>query len=161
MFKYRGLKLTIAMPPTTIQVVFFDLGDTLINSDSPKFLPGAKTLLTQLHTRGVKLGIISNTGHLTREQITTLLPPDFDWAQFEAELVVLSSEVGFEKPDPILFEKAVAKAGLAASLCLYCSENLLETLVAQQVGLRTARLPSSGSDLKELLTALTDAGLIV
>ena len=149
------------MPPT-IQVVFFDLGDTLVNVATHKFLPGAKTLLAQLHTSGVKLGIISNTGDLTRVQMTTLLPPDFDWAQFEPKLVVLSSEVGFEKPDPVIFDKAVSKSGIAASLCLYCSENLLETLVAQQVVLRAARLQSPAqSDANDLLAALTSAGLLV
>ena len=149
------------MPPI-IQVIFFDLGDTLVNVATHTFLPGAKTLLVQLHARGVHLGIISNTGNLTRAEITTLLPPDFDWAQFEPKLVVLSSEVGFEKPDPLIFDKAVSNAGIAASLCLYCSEDLLETLVAQQVGLRAARLHSPAQpDAQNFLAALITAGLLV
>src|SRR5436190_23370908 len=115
--------------PATIQVIFFDLGDTLVDAATRRFLPGAQVLLSRLSSKGVRLGIISNTGNLDRAQLTAQLPPGFDWARFEQTTVVLSSEVGVEKPDPAIFHLAVSMAGIAASLCLYCSENLLETLV--------------------------------
>src|SRR5262249_55611635 len=128
---------------------------------SRKFLPNAQALLAQLLTRGVRLGIISNTANLTRAQLTTHLPPDFDWGQFEPALVVLSSEVGVEKPDPAIFDKAVSMAGIDPTLCMYCSEDLGETLVAQQRGMRAARVQRPpNSDLNELLTELVKSGFV-
>lgn len=147
--------------PSAIQVVFFDLGDTLVDVDAHVFLPGAKALVAQLRAKGTRLGIISNTGDLNRVQIAALLPPDFDWTRFEPGLVVFSSEIGVEKPTPAIFDAAVTKAGIAASLCLYCSENLIETLVAQKVGMRAARLQRPPqSDANALLTALIQTELV-
>jgi FMN phosphatase YigB (HAD superfamily) len=136
------------MASQTIQTVFFDLGDTLVKV--PKvWLPGADALLQSLKSRGYRLGIISNTPGLTsRAAIFGLLPDDFDINLFKPALVLFSSEVGLEKPNPEIFEKAVERAGHAAGECLYCSENLVETLVAQHAGLLSIRVQTApNSDL--------------
>lgn len=45
---------------STIRVIFFDLGDTLVRV--PKiWLPGAQALLAALKQRGIRLGIISGS----------------------------------------------------------------------------------------------------
>src|SRR5579872_2537907 len=99
---------------SSVQVIFFDLGDTLISSSTPNWLPGARQLLATLRGLGLRLGVISNTGNLSRDQLKPRLPADFDWALFDGELVLLSSEVGIAKPSPGIFEAAVHRAGLAA-----------------------------------------------
>ena len=144
----------------TIEVVFFDIGDTLVGKDK-QWLPGAQAVLTALKALGLRLGVISNTGELTREDLTKLLPPDFDWKIFEPELVVLSSEVKVAKPSPAIFQKAVERAGVEAARCLFCTEELPHTLVAQAVGMRAARVEKPPhSDVADLLDALKQSGLL-
>lgn len=133
--------------PLPYRVIFFDLGDTLVRGGGRReWVPGARETLSRLHagSDAPKLGILSNTANLKREQIVSnLLPPDFDLSWFEPGLIVLSSEVRVEKPSPAIFRLALeraAKLGAAAGACLYCTEDLTETLAAQQAGMHAARL---------------------
>jgi putative hydrolase of the HAD superfamily len=135
-------------------VVFFDLGETLATQDR-KWLPGAQALLASLRQAGYALGILSNTGDLKRTDILRLLPADFDLGAFDEKLVVFSSEVGHEKPDPAIFKLAVARAKHPAGACLYCSESIVETLGAQAAGMRAVRVQvAPHSDLGDLGQAI-------
>lgn len=147
------------MSSTLIGTVFFDLGDTLVVTPAA-WVPGAQTAIATLRAAGVRLGIISNTGNRTRAQVRQLLPTDFNLSDFVSELVILSSEVGHEKPSKEIFELAVTRAAVAANTCLFCTETLLDTLAAQQVGMRAARLLATAGDLNALPTHLRDAGLL-
>lgn len=143
-----------------IQVIFFDLGETLVTKDK-QWVDGAKAILSKLGQKGIRLGIISNTADLTRTEILQLLPSDFDIGIFDQELVIFSSEAGVEKPDPQIFQQALSKAGIATHEILFCTENLVDTLVAQQVGLRTARtLPPPTADISNLVENMMKAGLL-
>jgi putative hydrolase of the HAD superfamily len=134
-------------------VVFFDLGNTLV-ADS-KWLSGAKETIVQLLQRGMRLGIISNTRQFTRAELAALLPTDFNWNDFENDLTILSSEVGVEKPSLEIFRLAIKKSGLKPRQCLFCTENLIDALAAQQVGMHTARLQEPPqSDIAVLMQAL-------
>lgn len=64
-----------------------------------------------------KLGLLSNTSpwHFEKAIRTTEVFPLFD-------SVTLSYEVGASKPDPRLFEDALAKLGLMAEECLYIDD---------------------------------------
>jgi FMN phosphatase YigB (HAD superfamily) len=150
------------MGADTIRVLFFDLGDTLVTSGRPpQWVPGARELLASLRGTSVRLGIISNTGTLTRAQLAPLLPGDFDWTIFEPSLIVLSSEVGHEKPSRAIFERALAPAGVEPATCLFCTESLMDTLAAQSAGMRVARIiPPPSSDLDKLLTSLKQTHLL-
>jgi FMN phosphatase YigB (HAD superfamily) len=144
----------------SIEVIYFDIGDTLVGSDA-QWLPGAKDALAALKALGIRLGIISNTGDLTRVQLTALLPLDFDWKVFEPALVLLSYEVGVAKPSPAIFREAVARAKVEAVRCLFCTEELPHTLVAQAVGMRAARVEKPPrSDVGDLPHALQQSGLL-
>lgn len=128
--------MAIALP----KVLFFDLGDTLITANR-QWVPDAKGTLTQLRDKGFRLGLISNTGNLSRAQLVAqILPPDFDLNLFEAGLVIFSSEVHLEKPDPRIFRKALQQAHVPAKESLFCTEELRHSLVAQLLGMRTIRL---------------------
>jgi FMN phosphatase YigB (HAD superfamily) len=138
-------------------VVFFDLGMTLVGKDTTKWVPGAKALLQQLGAANLRLGVISNTGNLSRAELQSRLPADFDWDIFDPTLILLSSEVGVEKPSLDIFRLAISRAGVSAAQCLYCSEDLLETLAAQHVGMSAARIvPPPRGDLRKLEQALRD-----
>lgn len=147
-------------------VVFFDLGNTLVIPDSG-WVPGAKTELNVLDDRGIRLGIISNTKDWTRDELARHLPNDFRFTAFEDRLVVLSSEVHAEKPSPEIFEIAIERAretqpDIVAQECLFCTETLLDTLVAQAVGMRTCRLSyeRGAIDITGLSGMLREAALL-
>lgn len=141
-----------------IGVVFFDLGDTLVDSRR-EWIAGAKSVINDLRARHIRLGVISNTGDLSRAQLKEALPADFDWTMFEPGLVILSSEVKVEKPNPEIFEKAVAKSGRSAGNCLFCTEELSHTLAAQSIGMVAARLTKPpDSDLRALFDHLLGGG---
>ena len=71
------------MSSEVVHVVFFDLGDTLVTS-SQGWVTGAQGVLSTLRTKGVRLGVISNPGTLSRTQLLQLLPSDFDMKVLEA-----------------------------------------------------------------------------
>lgn len=137
------------------KAIFFDLGLTLLAEDSTQWNPGAQALLTQLGAASIRLGVISNTGNFTRPQLADRLPKTFKWNVFEADLILLSSEVEIEKPDLRIFQLAVQRAGAQPGECLYCSENLLETLAAQRAGMHSARLmPPPATELLSFAATL-------
>lgn len=144
-----------------VKVIFFDLGMTLVGADTTKWMPGAKTVLKALRTEGVRVGVISNTGDWTRAQLKKQLPADFDFSAFEANLVLLSTEVKIEKPSLEIFRLAVKRAGVPAAQCLYCSESLVETVAAQRAGMVAARVvPAPNGDLKDLVDTIRNVSLL-
>ena len=88
----------------TLKVIFFDLGETLVTKEK-QLITGAKATLAALHQKGMRLGIISNTGNLKRAKVVKMLPADFDLGIFEEQLIIFSSEVGVEKPDLQIFRR--------------------------------------------------------
>ena len=137
-----------------IKAIFFDLGNTLVTSNA-QWNPPAQGVLSALKTAGVRLGIISNTGDLSRDQLQQLLPADFDFTAFDPDLILLSSEIGIEKPAVEIFKLAITRSGKASSECLYCSEDFQETLAAQRVGMLAARIqPPPDSDLGKIFDLL-------
>lgn len=145
----------------TLKVIFFDLGETLVTKDK-QLITGVKAMLAALHQKGIRLGIISNTGNSTRAEVFKKFPADFDFGIFEEKLIILSSEVGIEKPDLQIFRLALAKTGINAEECLFCTEDLVHTLVAQQIGFKTARiLPPPTADIADLSKNLIKARLLV
>ncbi len=151
------------MKPSVYEVVFFDLGDTLVDGkNTTSWVPDARGVLDLLHQKGLQLGLISNTGTLTRLQLVAMLPPDFNLAQFEEHLIVLSSEVGVEKPGLEIFRLALARASVEGHKCLFCTEELLHTLAAQQVGMHVARLQRPpGSDVGSVADLLEQLDKLV
>jgi putative hydrolase of the HAD superfamily len=142
-----------------IHSIFFDLGNTLVSGRS--WVDGAQSLLDNTRGRGLRLGIISDTGDLSRVELLSHLPADFSFDDFDTSLIILSSEVGVEKPDQKIFEHAIDRSGGEAQQSLFVTEDLEHTQVAQAMGMRIARVrPSHGNDLKALLPALETAGLL-
>jgi FMN phosphatase YigB (HAD superfamily) len=124
-------------------VVFFDLGDTLVHAKDPsQWRTGARDAIERVHSAGAQIGLLSNTGTLDRQGLRPLLPPDFPWTYLNDRLIVLSGEHPWAKPDPEIFRFAIAQTGLSGHRSLYCSEDLAETVAAEQAGMRSVRLSS-------------------
>ena len=128
--------------------IFFDIGDTLVSQLD--WQDGAQVCLNQLRAEGARLGIISNTDGLSRQDLAAHLPVDFDFARFDDDLVLLSSESGIEKPDPAIFRKAMDLTGLDPRNCIFVGEDLSETLAAQAVGMQVCRVTHFPHDFEVL-----------
>ncbi len=143
-----------------IAALFFDLGETLVTGAPPSWVPGARALLNELKSRGVPLGVLSNTGSMDRASLASQLPSDFSFGDFAPNLVVLSSEVGMEKPDPRIFREAIRRAGTAGD-SLFCTEDAAHALAAQLAGMRSLRvMPPPNSDVGDILAVMVNAGLL-
>ena len=119
-------------------------------------------MLADLHQRGIRLSIISNTGNSKRTEVVKPLPANFNLDIFEEQLIILSSEVNVKKPDLQIFQLALARTGIDAEECLFCTEDLVHTLAAQQIGFRTARIsPPLTTDISHLSKKLIEAQLLV
>ena len=138
------------MTSVSILVAFFDLGKTLVQ-DERRWVNGAQNVLNELKEHRVRLGIISNTGELNRDQLRAHLPQDFDFGAFDSELILLSSEVGLSKPDRRLFLEAIQRTRVSPAECLFCSEDASHTLVAQSVGIRSFRVLPPGVETWDIM----------
>lgn len=91
----------------------------------------AAATLEALARRGYRMGVVSNAdgrvrGLLERAGLSPFL-----------EIVVDSSEVGFEKPDPRVFHAATARLDLPPSACAYIGDIYeIDVLGARGAGLR-------------------------
>src|SRR5262245_25399537 len=56
----------MGMQLPVVKVVFFDLGETLVRTTDRSWVPGALDALAVLRDAGLRLGVISNTGALSR-----------------------------------------------------------------------------------------------
>ena len=124
-----------------VKVLFLDLGDTLVKKGGGArydWVEGAKAILPQLKTHQVRMGILSNTGTLTRSELLAIMPADFDLSFFEDDLIILSNEVGVEKPHLAIFTYAIKRAAIDPKHCVFCTESLRDVLACQLVGMRAA-----------------------
>ncbi|PSB04948.1 M20/M25/M40 family metallo-hydrolase [Merismopedia glauca] len=126
-------------------VVFFDIGDTL---GTPKISPPPSRLegldiysyipniLRQLKDNGLKIGIISNTGNETEDDMRKVLEEAGIYSFFEPNLLLYSSVVGVSKPSPEIFRLAAQKAGNATEPqnCLFVGEDSRERKAARDLG---------------------------
>lgn len=134
-----GPLVSTTAPP--ISVVYFDLGNTLVarGPDGPRriWIAGAPDALTRLHQAGFRLGVLSNTGPLGWDEVLTgILPEDFDPTLFDPDLIVVSSAVGAEKPDPRIFQYAIDRAGVPPSAIVFITETMEHVFAAQAAGMR-------------------------
>jgi len=140
------------MAGNSVAVIFFDLGDTLGTpsfSPPPVHLAGfdvfpfVPTLLQDLKSRGLRLGLISNTGDDPGVAVDSVLREAAIVDLFEPMLRIYSKDVDLTKDTPRIFELAVARAGLSSSprSCLFVGENARERANAMAAGLRVCPDP--------------------
>ena len=78
--------------------------------------PQAREALELVRRAGLRAGVISNSNGSVRASLQALgLAPYLDF-------VLDSGEVGFEKPDPRIFELALARAGIAAAEAVHVGD---------------------------------------
>jgi bacterial leucyl aminopeptidase len=134
----------VIMDRLTDAVVFFDIGNTLASvSITPSgdridrlavypYVPG---VLAELRERGAQLGIISNRGDISAEEVNQALHAAGLLDFFEPDLVIYGA-----KDSPRIFEQAAARAGTPDSI-LFVGEDAAERAHAVQAGFLVAPHP--------------------
>ncbi|MEH0862416.1 HAD family hydrolase [Halobacteriovorax sp. DPLXC-1] len=131
---------------TTERWVFFDLGDTIVNtkeSGNYHYYPGALEYIRSLKEMGIKVAIISNIpesfGETYDQKIESLNQyvkahwndqDQFDLTIFHKVYIPMSNDE--LKPAPYIFNKALDETGRHPSL--YISEAFDEVEAAKQLG---------------------------
>lgn len=102
------------------------------NSEPVKPYPEARTVLSALKQR-YRLGIIANQPLNTRKRMET----EWQLAQL-FDLMIISAEVGFSKPDLRLFREALYKAQTTADKCVMIGDKLTNDIApAKALGFKT------------------------
>ena len=133
------------MNKTTTPVVFFDIGDTLgVPRISPypyrleglDVYPYIPHILQQLKNKNLQIGIVSNTGKETEDDIKKVLEEAGIYSFFNPDLLIYSSVVRVSKPSPDIFRLAVQRAGYANTPenCLFVGEDSKERKAARDLG---------------------------
>ena len=124
--KYEALGLTFDLPMEELEALLW-------TATTPgEAMPGAVDMLAEMRQRGIRTGVISNlgwSGKALRDRLQQLLKHEF-------EMVIVSSEYGARKPNPLLFQVALNKAGLEAKDVWFCGDQIeADIRGAQGVGM--------------------------
>ena len=112
-YEYFGLEFDI--PYEDIELIFWK------NASEIKLMPGVEKMLAYLRDKGIRSGVISNlgwSGNALKTRIDECLPDN------RFEFVIASSEYIFRKPDRLIFELALRKAGLTADKVWFCGDTV-------------------------------------
>jgi putative hydrolase of the HAD superfamily len=121
---------------------FFEQLYTLFGQpDVWRVFPEVVEVLRDLRARGLVTGVISNWD--------TRLGPLLEGLGLRGYLdhVVLSAEVGWEKPHPRIFEAALAQAGVQPAQALHVGDNYQQDVVgAREAGIHAVWLRRRGAE---------------
>lgn len=127
-----------------IEAICFDLGDTLIAEETvirdslgqavtADIVEGAFEILDEVRKAGYKLALIANADSVGGRNIirTTGLEDYFD-------VVIISEELGIEKPDQEIFVAALAKLGVKPENAVMVGNRIdLDIIGANRVGMKS------------------------
>jgi HAD superfamily hydrolase (TIGR01509 family) len=130
------------------------LGDafTRTRSERMHFFPGARETLCELRARGHRLALVTNGGAaFQREKIARFeLAPLFD-------AVLVEGELGFGKPDPRVFERALRALGAAPHEALMTGNDLRSDIFgAKRAGVRAVWVDHAREGVPEGAPAAPD-----
>lgn len=110
---YRKLVGALGAPPAMVPAL---VAGTRISGRWNQVRPGTRELLEELHRRGHRLGVISNSdGHIVDLLAAIGLGDLFD-------SVTDSGAVGCEKPDPAIFRTALQSLGATPEASVYVGD---------------------------------------
>ena len=109
-----------AYGPSSVRVVSRRLARCFHRMKFDALFDDAKPVLQNLQARGLNLGVLSNFTPDCEGLLQNL--GIYDYFDF----LVISSMVGVEKPEPIIFELAVEAAGCAKEQILYVGDSIFQ-----------------------------------
>ena len=105
----------------------------------PVPMPGAIEALRALSARGIRLGIVSNTGRTPGVALRRILERHDMLRYFDTVAIAYSDEVGFRKPDARIFRRSLEALGVEPARALHVGDNPdADVLGAQRAGMRAA-----------------------
>lgn len=113
-FLYEYLGIELSLSPLEMETVFWD------GASAGAMMPGADKMLDYINQNGIRSAVISNllwSGETLAKRLNRLLPNN------KFDFVMTSSDYLFRKPNRMLFELALCKAGLEAKDVWYCGDN--------------------------------------
>ncbi|MFC0214384.1 HAD-IA family hydrolase [Paenibacillus chartarius] len=131
----RSLDLHRELNDDDVHRCCHELYDIFTASSSYALFDDVKECMEELHRRGMRLGIVSNFAPtlksiLEDKGILHLFDP-----------VIVSTEVGLEKPDPAIFRLALEQCGLPAGDVLYVGDHDRNDIWAPaQVGIDAVKI---------------------
>lgn len=110
--------------------------------------PDAKELLTQLHEKGYRMGIISNT---TSRQMSERYLEYYGISDF-FDIEIYSAREGIRKPDTRLFKIATEALGVSSKECIYVGDQIEKDIRgAYEAGFAySALIPSYLTDMSKI-----------
>jgi len=122
-----------AKPPS--QTFFPELYEHFAQPEAWRIFDDVLSTLEELATKGVRLGVISNWDERLRGLLRRLKLDGF------FETIVVSCEVGFAKPSPVIFAQAAEKLGLPPESILHIGDSFeMDVQGARSAGLKALRL---------------------
>ena len=120
--EHQQLRLKYDLLGLTFDLPMNELEDLLWTATCPgEAMPGVQDMLADLRARGIRTGVISNlgwSGAALAKRLRRLLP------EHEFEFIIASSDYGVRKPAPLLFQAALAKAGLSPEKVWFCGDQI-------------------------------------
>ena len=121
-------------------------------------MPEAKTLLAALKAKGFKLGIVSNNYSSIHETLAELEISSYFYC------IVISEEVGLQKPDPAIIQLACSRCHVCPEGTLYIGDHPFDITCAHDAGASAAwlppnqwyRLPEGSRKPEHVLSKLSD-----
>ncbi len=112
LYEYLGIEFSLT--PLEMETVFWN------GASMGAIMPDADIMLDFLNEKGIRTAVISNllwSGEALTERLNRLLPNN------RFEFIMTSSDYFMRKPNRILFDIALQKAGLSADKVWYCGDN--------------------------------------
>ena len=112
---YEYLQIKIDLTPLQIEELQWD------NAAPAHAMPHIKETLAYLRRRGIRTAVISNisfSGGALKNRINSVLPDN------NFEFIIASSEYVVRKPNKLIFELALRKAGLDARDVWFCGDSV-------------------------------------
>ncbi|MHA1730665.1 MAG: HAD family hydrolase [Promethearchaeota archaeon] len=98
----------------------------------PPLAPRAAAVLSELHSEGVKLGVVSNTGVTPGSTLREVLSGWGILEYFEPRGLVFSDEVLLVKPNPDIFKAAARGLGVRADELVHVGDNPTDDVLGVQ-----------------------------
>lgn len=112
--------------------------------------PEAPETLRELKARGLALGVISNFDRRLYPVLDSLGLTEF----FDG--IIISSEVGVEKPDPSIFHRALELLQVPAAEAMHVGDEAADW-AADRVGMQVFRLERPGATLRDAAACAQEA----
>ena len=113
LYEYLGIELTVSIPEA--EKILWE------NASPGECMPNVNIMLDYLYEHNIRSGVISNisfSGEALAERINKLIPMN------KFEFIIASSEYMYRKPNKMIYELALRKAGLKSSEVWFCGDNI-------------------------------------